>query len=446
MASWPLCVLFLDHDVQRVTLMRQPVFLTFIVLGISLFSFFTSGLITISLSDIFIGLLLFYALLVNRLMFRGPVFYATLCFAVVSLFSGIANVWMDPTFDMGNHMFNFVRIIGLVAMVLLLPPLQRRIGHDRLAQTTLWVIRLHAILVIADAFSFNPVDWTTEGIGWSERDIDFNRPRGLFVEPSFFGVYMGLSIFYILQVERNTGIRYIGLIDIILHSLSLIASTSLAAAGVLVLFFFELIRRRVVLRQPQLFAAVIIVAVLVGLLAAKFQRTGMGLQLDYVTGRVGGLSAGFANESLRVRILGSMLLTAKVLQESPLLGAGLGGANLRRLLARYGEPDSIRRSEDAILSLTFTPAAVIVGTGLVGFLPFVLIYVWILMIPETRLIGVSLVAVAFMWGIAFAPVLWWYICLAVSLPRWQLPQRQEKVSGVGSSLLHLASTPLAVTG
>lgn len=421
--------------------MRQPVFLTFMVLGISLFSFFISGLITISLTDIFIGVLLLYALFINRLMVRGPVFYAMLFFAIVSLFSGIANVWVDPAFDMGNHMINFIRIIGLVAMVLLLPPLQRRIGHDRLAQATLWVVRLHAVLVIADAFSFNPVDWTATGIGWSERDIDFIRPRGLFVEPSFFGVYMGLSIFYILQVERHTGTRYIGLFDIILSSLSLLISTSLSAAVVLVLFFFELIRRRAVLRRLQLFAAVIIVAVLVGLLAAKFQHTGTGLQLDYVTDRVGSLSAGFANESLRVRILGSLLLTAKILHESPLLGAGLGGANLHRLLARYGEPDSVRRSEDAILSLTFTPATVIVGTGLIGFLPFVLIYVWILMTPETRLIGGSLVAVAFMWGVAFAPVLWWYICLAVSLPRWLLEQRRERILGVDSSLAHLASTP-----
>lgn len=77
-------------------------------------------------------------------------------------------------------------------MIFLLPPLVRRMGHDRLAQGTLWVVRLHALLLIADSFFLHPVEWNAEGVTWAPGGGEFHGPFSLFGEPSFFAVYMGL--------------------------------------------------------------------------------------------------------------------------------------------------------------------------------------------------------------------------------------------------------------
>jgi len=390
---------------------RSITILSFIIFGISLFSFTTLGFISVSFTDIMIGLLILYALFINQLMLRSFVFYAMLFFAIICFFSGVVNFSLDSTFVLGNFIANYIRIIGLVVMLLLFPPLLRKIGHDRLVQATLWVLRLHALIVIADVFMHNPF--------WGE--IDLNRPRGLFGEPSFFGIYMGLSLFYILQVEYNTGTRYLTFIDIALFCLSLLASISLSSVGFLCMFLFFLIRKYQTKGKLKLFMTIALLVVFIGMFAPN-------LRLNYLVNKIGSLDQGLQNESVRVRLLGSVLLSMKVLDESPLLGAGLGGANVRRLFDQYGELEGVKHSENSTLSLTFAPAAVLVGAGIIGFLPFVLIYIWLLRNSKTRLIGISLLMASFMWGMAFAPVAWWYICLAISLASYtpiHLRQQQQ---------------------
>ena len=399
------------------------------VFGISLFSFFIRlylpGLgqhLTLAITDVVIGLLLLYALVANRLTLRSPILGAMLFLAGVAFLSGVVNAWTDRTFDAGDFSIDYIRILGLVAMVFLLPSLLRRMGHDRLAQGTLWVVRLHALLVIADSFLMSPINWSGVGIARSELVIDYPRPRGFFVEPSFFGIYMGLSLFYILQVERNMRARYIGVFDIILVSLALIISTSISSIGVLGLFLLVLARRRGMLSKAKILMAVVVFAVSFGLLVTTFPGRGPGKNWEYFTGRFS-----FADTSGQQRLIGSSLLVFEVLNEAPLLGTGLGGTNVRRLLDRYWQSDSQRIVP---LSTTIIPATVIATIGIIGLLPFVFIYGWMLRTRQTRLIGISLLAVAFMWGGPFEPILWWYICLAVSLKRWVPMERKKIVSGM----------------
>jgi hypothetical protein len=393
---------------------------TFIALGVSLFGFFVrfsspfGQTLTLAVTDMVIGLLLLDRVFRNRLIIvRSPVAYAVLCFAGVSLLSGIVNLWTDRTFDFGDFWIDYVRIIGLVAMVFLLPSVMRQIGHDRLAQSILWVMRLHAFLVFTDSLIALPLNWSADGVSWALGASDFTRPRGLFAEPSFFAVYMGLSLFYLLQVERNTRTRYIRLSDIILFSLALVASDSVSAVVVLGVFLMALAMRSGLKYRAKIAVGVTLSAVLFGLFAIAFQDTGPGRHWNNTVRRVSAvLPHQFEDGSSRQRLLGSSLTMLEVLSEAPLLGTGLGGTNLNRLMERYWQYDPYRL---VALSLTTIPANVIAATGLLGFLTFVFIYGWTLKTPETRLIGLSLIAMAFLWGGAFEPILWWHVCLAVSL-------------------------------
>lgn len=358
---------------------------------------------TIAITDVVIGLLLLYALVSIRFAVRSPVVYATLFLAGVIILSGVVNAQTDPTFDTGDFAFEYIRIVGLVAMVLLLPPLLRRVGHDRLAQGTLWVVRAQSVLLLADSLVSLP---------WSPTSWGFTRPTSVFGEPSFFAVYMALSLFYVLQVERNTGARYIRVFDIVLLGLAFVASDSVSSIIVLILFLLLLAMRGGVKYKAKLSIGVAVFALLLSLSVATFPDTGPGKNWDNTVGRVSNvLPHRFVDGSSRQRLIGSSLLAIEVLKEAPLLGTGLGGTNLNRLLERYeGGPQ-----RTFTLSLTTIPVAVIAATGIMGLLAFAFILGWMLANPETRLIGLSLAAVALLWGGAFEQILWWHICLAVSL-------------------------------
>ena len=406
--------------------MRRLIFPTYIALGISFFQIYirlylpgVGQHLTIAVTDIVIGLLLLVGAAKYRLATRSPVGYAMLFFAGVSLLSGIVNLQTDRSFDFGDFLMEYIRIVGLVAMVFLLPSVIRRVGHDRLAQSVLWVARLHAVLVCVDVAVVSPFVWSETGISLgksyleSDTESGVRRAAGLFTEPSFFAVYMAVSLFYILQVERNTGARYIRAFDIVFFSSAMLVCGSVSATLATALFILALAMRSGVAHKLKVSIAVAVFAVLVGLGATTFQDTIVGRNLAYVGHRVSSIGPlGIMDSSGRQRLIGSSLLAVEVLKEGPLLGTGLGGTNLRRLMERYWQYDPRRI---AILGLHFIPATVIAATGILGLLPFIFILGWILRAPETRLIGISLVAVAFMGGGAFEPMIWWQICLAVSI-------------------------------
>ena len=87
-----------------------------------------------------------------------------------------------------------------------------------------------------------------------------------------------------------------------------------------------------------------------------------------------------------------------------------------RILYQLGEPvNSGLPSEFISFGSTVMFSSVIIGTGLIGFLSYAFIFLWMFKSHRTRIMGKSLVAVSFMWGNAFAPMVWWYICLGVSM-------------------------------
>ena len=115
--------------------------------------------------------------------------------SIAILVSGILNLVTDQGFYFGNFLINYIRIIGIIMTLFFLPSLLRRIGQERMVLGTLWVVRLHAVLIIADSFFYNPFMWVGSGISLNLSGSEFSRPIGLFGEPSFFSVYMGLVLF-----------------------------------------------------------------------------------------------------------------------------------------------------------------------------------------------------------------------------------------------------------
>ena len=105
------------------------------------------------------------------------------------------------------------------------------------------------------------------------------------------------------------------------------------------------------------------------------------------------------------------------MKESPLLGVGLGGQNQNRVLRRMDaffegtvESEKISFGPGAVI-----PVTVLIFTGILGLIPYLFVLYWLFRSHQTRIIAKCILAISFMWGNAFAPIIWWYICLAVSL-------------------------------
>lgn len=402
-------------------------FFSSLVFGISLFQLtlkvslpFTGYFIHLSVGDFSIGLLLLYALLMIRFVTSSIIAHAAFVLFVVTFLSGMSNAMTDYSFNLGNFTVNYARMGGIIAMIFLLPGLIVRVGHDRLAKSTLWIVRFHVLLIVIDLFVVSPIVllsdgpiWGTSGLEHIDEKFGSTRPVGLFTEPSFFAVYLTLSLFYILQQERNTGNQLFYPFDIYFISSALLLCASLSSLLLLILFLGHLAAGRSAVKNKKLFIIFGALALFCILCATVLSGTIMGKNFSYLVARISNIQLdNFKDSSSRQRLIGSTLLASEALAEAPLLGHGIGGANQQRLLERYKQDDP---NHVAPLSLTLTPTTVLSSLGIFGFLIFLLIYVSILLKPETRLLGVGLTAVSFMWGGTFEPIVWWYISLAISL-------------------------------
>ena len=254
--------------------------------------------------------------------------------------------------------------------------------------------------------------WVGSGIALNLSGNEFSRPIGLFGEPSFFSVYMGIVLFYILQGEKNLNMRFFKIFDIVLISFSLVAAASVSAIGILFLFLFLIIMRGDLLVKMKSILGILFFVIITGFFINSYRDTGPRKTWEYLIRRLGAVQVDkFEDSSGRQRIIGSTLFGIEVLKGAPLLGKGLGGANTLRAIDNYIQYDSQR---SAFLSTTLIPVTVIASAGLLGFLPFLLIYILIFKNLNTRLMGMSMFFVAFMGGGAFEIILWWNICLAIS--------------------------------
>ena len=387
-----------------VPLKKAPVFLA--VFGLTLFGVNPFSLpVPVNIADVTLAILIGYSLLHYGRMTINGISRATVLLALIIAASGAVNTLREPAFDMGNFLTNYIRVMGITAGVLFLPSLLRRIGHDTLARASAMALVVHALVVIADASSLIPAQWLPH----TELGV---RASGLFREPSFFGLFVGMALLYIAQVQRNEHRTYLGAIPLGIILAAVFISTAvggilLAGLGVIVLYGGMSQRSR---------AGMVIV--LVGLVMSLSlvipiaPDTPIAKSWNYLADRAGQLNpVSLTDESARGRLLGSWELAFAATKEAPFLGTGIGGVS---------QTFTFEKHKDTFTNLfeagTWTMlASVLQGAGILGLIPFSYIMLRMMMDSRTRWFGVGFAFASLLFGGVFDVYVWWNITLATSL-------------------------------
>ena len=121
-----------------------------------------------------------------------------------------------------------------------------------------------------------------------------------------------------------------------------------------------------------------------------------------------------------MRVFGSWELASKSFADSPLLGTGLGGENLRRVHDEH--KDELKYIYPFIeLGIGQILAEILRSTGLLGLLVMTAIYVMLLCRIRWAITGGSLILVGFFWGDPFSTALWpFFIASAAMMPSKEL--------------------------
>jgi hypothetical protein len=410
-------------------MMPWAVFASF---GVSLFSVWDpwESLIpfTVSVSDFVIAATLLYSIFRVGRGVLNTTTYAAGLLAIAVLMGGVINAWIGDTFDIANFAVNYLRVIAVVMMVLLLPPLIVRIGNDRLARATMWVVRVQCVLVLVDWFY--PIR-----LGLLPPDAELQaRASGLFVESGWFGVWLGFSIFYLGQAQKNLKRQYISALDFALIGIAVIMSTGMR--GVLMVGFalFVLLVMDARLRL-RLFGVVAIAIVLLFAVQRMYPNSADGSGstdligitappgLGYVLYGLRGFNPFALSDASAVQGLYQSGRIARIIITDMPWGIGLGGANQDRIGVKYYDPNAVRafNSDPATASTYSNPAqaimwvTVLAAAGLPGVFIFLFIVIRMLMLREMRIFGIGFLAGSVLWAGAFDIMVWWHVCLAIAL-------------------------------
>ena len=391
-----------------------------IVFGISLFSYDSSYYatyipFTISVPDIVVILMLFYAFFKVRTALVVPISSLVSFLAGVLLISGIYNYLSFPLFDLQNFSLNYIRVIAIVAMVYFFPPLFNKIGGDNIANTTVWIIRLHCLVLFIDAFGFLPVQ-LEPGLGVS------TRPTGFFYEPGWFGVWIGLAVLYVIQAEKNYDNSYFNFFDIIFISFAIILSTGVRGAIFLAIIWFVLFFRIGLKARLRLIGAFLIMAMFVALGGERFlpivpdnDKPNL-TAIQYFKDRISVLIPGnnFRDGSVMDRVESTSTATFYTLKDAPLLGIGLGGNNWENRLPIYHDITNIGGNIAGKSGTSMMILGSFVAGGILGLIFFSLIGLKLFFNSSTRIIGLGLGVAAFIWGGTFETFIWYFVTLAIT--------------------------------
>ena len=418
------------------------------VFGVSLFSVsypWESYIpFTLAVSEITIAVTLLYSVVFIGRFVLSPTAYAVALLAIAVLFGGSINALIEPSFDLSNFAVNYVRVVALVMMVLLLPPLITRVGNDRLARATMWVVRIHCALVI--------LDWARPiqlGLFPPETEA-LTRASGLFVEPGWFGIWLGFSVFYLGQAQKNLKETYLGVFEVALIGASVILSTGMRGVLMVGSAFIVLLAMEGRFRRRAFGTAAIVIIVIFSVerTFADGPLNRMGLSttvttpgvaaptLAYVVNGLAGFSpTALSDASALEGIAQSARLASIVLTDMP-WGIGLGGGNQEQIGTRYYDPTASTIPAAKIMWVTVLAAAGLPGLFILAFIIFRMI-----MLRETRIIGIGCLIGSVLWHGAFDITVWWYIVLAVALEGSARKDTSGPVEAPRRSHLAAAPTP-----
>ena len=221
----------------------------------------------------------------------------------------------------------------------------------------------------------------------------------------------------VLQYQSNLKEQFFSFIDLSIIFLALIASASLTgiAVGLIITLQLLIIERKKILDLKSILGSlgmlIISIPILFTLIAGSFA---------FLTDR---LSDGLTGGSTIGRLVGSTVYTMNIIEESPILGIGLGGANQNIFLEKGDESfvfDAITTSEGASFKLSQNSvtywAALVASGGLPGLLIFyVLILGYLIFNKKTFYIGMMIFFLGIAKGGVFEISLWFVIATSIGV-------------------------------
>ncbi len=291
--------------------------LEFLIMG---FGSVSVGLVVLILTSFFL-LLRYLVISLNYINF------ILACIVLIMTSTGIYNYFFIENFYLLSHFKIVFKVFVVMIMAFTIPKFFSKISHSQLFNALIFVLRLHVLLLFLDAIFYSPIDWDDTGVIFNERIVDYQRPRGVFAEPSRFALFQSILLSTILFISYRFKEIELKSSDFFLGLASIIVSTSIFGAIVsiilLIQYLFYKFNRSISLSKKTIknifltiFSITIVVIVYIF----------FDFNIEYIDSRLINAIT-FTDGSTRGRIIGGYLSFIEVLQNQPFSGYGGGSLN-----------------------------------------------------------------------------------------------------------------------
>ena len=384
--------------------------------GISLQSVALTSAFFIYLSDLFIIFFVIYAIVFFQKISVNFLSIVFISFAISILFANLFNYYLSESFSLISFLSNYLKIVSIALMVCFIPTLIKSLDLEKFFKALKLVVLFHCLIIILDHYVIYP--WGFEnGLSFSasgEHENLKNRVRGLFEEPSNFAVYVGLTFALIIQYEVLFKSKILRYYDYLIIFSGLVASTSITALVIILINLTQIIYIRMSnhsglrLSSRSFIKKISIIAISVTLLPIILSSS-----LSYFSERI-------SDSGNLARYYGSTMAVYKVLQESPLIGFGMGGENQNKFMVEHSLDKRVEfLLIDGYEQETSYPTSyifnVLGSSGIIALLIFYLIIFGMIYKPETRFLGILIFAIGITKGGVFDLYLWLIITIAFSI-------------------------------
>ena len=396
------------------------IFYIVVAFGLSFTSITRDIGVPLSVSDITIVILLLFSIISSQKITLNLLSLWVLVFLLHILIVNLVLYYYQSDFSVSSFLTSYARIILNFFVVLLIPSLIRNFDPKLFCKTILWAIKFHCLLVIFDPLVEYPFYFEDDQFYFGKEvylaSLEF-RGRGLFDEPSFFSAYVGIMSSLVLQYQSNLKEQFFSFIDLSIIFLALIASASLTgiAVGLIITLQLLIIERKKILNLKSIFGSLVMliisIPILLTLVAGSF---------TFIVDR---MSGGLAGGSTLGRVVGSTVFTMNIIEESPILGIGLGGANQSIFLEKGDESfvfDAMTTEEGSGFTLSQGSVTYWAGLTAAGGLPSLLIFYLLILgsvifDKRTFYIGMMIFFLGISKGGVFEISLWFMIATSIGL-------------------------------
>jgi len=351
------------------------------LLSLSGLEFLIMGFGSISVAFVVLGLTSAFLLFRNLVISLNFINFILTCIVLIMTSTGIYNYLYIENFSLLSHFKMVFKVFVVMAMAFTFPKFFSKISHFQLFDALIFVLRLHVLLVFLDTIFYSPIDWGDNGVILNERIVDYNRPRGVFGEPSRFAIFQSILLSTILFFSHRFKEIELKSYDIFLGATSLIISTSMFGAVMFVIFltqyllyiFIKQFNSQAVTSIKIFLYAVFLLITIITIFFIFFDG-----QFEYVKSRFLNVIT-FRDGSARGRIIGGYLSFIDVLQNQPFSGYGGGSLNELNNFDQTIEIEKYRNDFGKVyLNNTTFLSAITIASGIIPPLFLFSIFVYIL--------------------------------------------------------------------